>query len=145
MYNHSPPLPACMPACLPPLGKQPIAHPIAGQAGFIRYTVLVTVGDQSWSVVRRFNDFQPLHEAVARAFPAKAFHAQLPPKRWFGRSVLINNKAVWMGLCKGGLSTGSGRRDQRFPPPTHLFHSKTGSTPSSCGSARRSSRTTWTP
>lgn len=60
-------------------------EPPAGQLGFIRYTILVTVGDQSWSVIRRFNDFQPLHEAIARAFSAKAFRAQLPPKKWFGR------------------------------------------------------------
>lgn len=56
-----------------------------GELGFIRYTLLVTVGDQSWSIVRRFNDFQPLHEALSRAFPASAFRGQLPPKKWFGR------------------------------------------------------------
>ena len=64
-------------------------HHTTGQLGFIRYTLLVTVGDQSWSIIRRFNDFQPLHEALSRAFPASAFRAQLPPKKWFGRCVQI--------------------------------------------------------
>lgn len=59
--------------------------PPSGELGFIRYTMLVTAGGQSWSIIRRFNDFQPLHEALSRAFPASAFRAQLPPKKWFGR------------------------------------------------------------
>ena len=54
-----------------------------GQLGFIRYTILVTLGDQSWSIVRRFNDFAPFQEAMSRAFPY--FKGHLPPKKWFGR------------------------------------------------------------
>ncbi len=54
-----------------------------GQLGFIRYTILVTLGDQSWSIVRRFSDFAPFQEALHRAFPY--FQGHLPPKKWFGR------------------------------------------------------------
>jgi len=54
-----------------------------GQAGFIRYTILVTLRDQTWSIVRRFNDFAPLHEALCRSFPR--FPGRLPIKKWFGR------------------------------------------------------------
>jgi hypothetical protein len=54
-----------------------------GQLGFIRYTLLMTLGDQSWSIVRRFNDFQRLQEALCRRFPH--FQGHLPPKKWFGR------------------------------------------------------------
>ena len=56
---------------------------LTGQASFIRYTILVTLGDQSWSILRRFNDFSHLHEALCRSFPH--FPGRLPPKKWFGR------------------------------------------------------------
>ncbi|GAB5030095.1 sorting nexin-16 isoform x1 [Nannochloropsis oceanica] len=54
-----------------------------GQAGFVRYTILVTLRGQSWSIIRRFNDFIPLHNALCRSFPG--FPGRLPVKKWFGR------------------------------------------------------------
>lgn len=54
-----------------------------GQLGFVRYTILITMDNHSWTVVKRFNDFLPLHEALVATFPR--FRGVLPGRKWFGR------------------------------------------------------------